>query len=211
MEYRHVQGKRILKRLARQQHAMRLKSCPECSDSKCGWAQYHQALFEVPWFPCVHTLGSDEVNWFKPTDPPEPCSGENDVVIAQYDGDWQIPAATRRNNITVFLEEVAWNRSSWNVTSFIDLGTPSHCRHCLQRSDISNRVCLGIGREVRYCIANVEVEAALLQQGQPYSAYPKKFKRAEESSVSTGAQSQPIRYEGPTILIKWILLNSENL
>jgi hypothetical protein len=67
----------------------------------------------------VHTFGSDEVNWFKPTHPPEPCSGENDVVISQYDDDWQIPAENRRNSIPGFLEEVAWKRSSGNVSSFV--------------------------------------------------------------------------------------------
>jgi hypothetical protein len=53
-----------------------------------------------------------------------------------------------------------------------------------ERLGIFNRICPGIGREARFCIPNVEVEAALLQQGQHYSAYPKKFKRPDDSSVN---------------------------
>jgi hypothetical protein len=69
----------------------------------------------IPWFPYIPAFGSDDVNGCPPTDAPEPCSGENDVAIAQYDCDWQI----LRNATPVFWEEIAWHRSSGNVSSFI--------------------------------------------------------------------------------------------
>jgi hypothetical protein len=74
--------------------------------------------------------------------------------------------------------------------------------------DIFNRLCTGIGKEVRYCVANAEVEATLPQQGQPYSVYPKKFKRPEGTSVKLADPMQAVRIKGPMIGIQWSVLNS---
>jgi hypothetical protein len=61
----------------------------------------------------------------------------------------------------------------------------------------------GIGGEVRYFVADQEVEPLCLVPGQPYSVYPKSFKRADEVRATAADPVQPIRSEGPMINIQW--------
>jgi hypothetical protein len=54
-----------------------------------------------------------------------------------------------------------------------------------------NRAAPGIGREVSCFIADQEVEFMLLQPGQPYLVFPKKFKRSGESRATVSDPIQP--------------------
>jgi hypothetical protein len=75
-----------------------------------------------------------------------------------------------------------------------------------ERLDIFNDVA-PIGREVRYFVSNTEVEESELKAGQPYSVYPKKFKRSAEATAKLTDTTTPPRIEGPFIRIQWTLLS----
>jgi hypothetical protein len=66
-----------------------------------------------------------------------------------------------------------------------------------------------IGREVSFFIADQEMEPTLLQPGQPYSVYPKTFKRSEETSATVSGPIRPRRLEGPKVNIQWVALDTE--
>jgi hypothetical protein len=54
-------------------------------------------------------------------------------------------------------------------------------------------------------VGNAEEDAALLKPGQPYSVYPKRIARLDESTVKINSTetSPPLRTEGPLINIQW--------
>jgi hypothetical protein len=61
----------------------------------------------------------------------------------------------------------------------------------------------GLGNDVRFFIGDEEVEGALLVPGQPYSVYPRKFKRPVETRAVIAGPVQPPRFEVPLINIQW--------
>jgi hypothetical protein len=73
--------------------------------------------------------------------------------------------------------------------------------------DEFNRVVPGIGREVRYFVPDQEVEPLALVPGQPYSVYPKQFRRSGEERATVADPVQPVRFEGPMMNIQWAVLD----
>jgi hypothetical protein len=67
----------------------------------------------------------------------------------------------------------------------------------------------GIGREVRFFIVGQEVEPLSLVPGQPYSVYPKSFKRVDETRATVADPVQAIRYDGPMVNIQWVILDTD--
>jgi hypothetical protein len=62
-----------------------------------------------------------------------------------------------------------------------------------------------IGDDVRYFVSNTEVSEIELRAGQPYSVYPRRFERSNETTAKTGDKTNPVRMEGPLIHIQWLL------
>jgi hypothetical protein len=73
-----------------------------------------------------------------------------------------------------------------------------------------NRAVPNLGTEVRFFVGNQEVEAALLVPGQPYSVYPRKFKRPVESRAVVASPTQPPRLEGPLVNIQWAVVDTNH-
>jgi hypothetical protein len=90
LEFKHVQGKRILKRLKSQHEFLDIETQPVCNDIRCGWASYYKRLLRVPWFPCRHTVGFREVEWPKPENTSIECPGDSGVEVKEYNGTWRI-------------------------------------------------------------------------------------------------------------------------
>jgi hypothetical protein len=66
-----------------------------------------------------------------------------------------------------------------------------------------------IGREVRYFVGNTEDDPVLLKPGQPYSVYPKRFARSNESKARIKDTAPPVRTEGPFVNVQWTLFNGQ--
>jgi hypothetical protein len=75
--------------------------------------------------------------------------------------------------------------------------------------DELNKTVPGIGRDVQYFIADQQIESALLQPGQPYSVFPKSFKRTDESRATVSDTIEPMRLEGPMTNIQWAVLDTD--
>jgi hypothetical protein len=66
-----------------------------------------------------------------------------------------------------------------------------------------NRAVPGFGNEPRFFVGTVETDPTALIPGQPYSVYPKKFKRPSENRANPAGAVQASRIEGPMIEIQW--------
>jgi hypothetical protein len=96
-----------------------------------------------------------------------------------------------------------FNGQSFTPTEAIDI----HALDEDQWLDEFNLAVPGIGRDVRYFVADQEVEPIALVPGQPYSVYPKQFRRSGEERATVADPVQPIRFEGPMINIQWAVLD----
>jgi ribonuclease HI len=95
-----------------------------------------------------------------------------------------------------------WNGKKHLPTHGIDISALTED----ERLDIFNDV-FPIGREVRYFVSNTEVQEDKLEAGQPYSVYPKRFKRTAEATAKLTERALPPRMEGPFIRIQWTWLS----
>jgi hypothetical protein len=66
-----------------------------------------------------------------------------------------------------------------------------------------NRTVPGFGNEPRFFVGTTEVDPTDLVPGQPYSVYPRKIKRPNETRAILGGGAQPSRIEGPLINVQW--------
>jgi hypothetical protein len=118
-QYNHTQGKRVLKRLACEQERLAITPCRECSDPMCGWGIYYKALMNVPWFLCVHEVGSDEVQWCQP---PEvymmQIVANQSPEVVEYQGHWNIPRVIKKD-ATTDPEVDHWDSGGSDTDSFI--------------------------------------------------------------------------------------------
>jgi hypothetical protein len=66
-----------------------------------------------------------------------------------------------------------------------------------------------IGDDVRYFVNDTEVSETDLRPGQPYSVYPRKIERPNDSTANTKDKHNPVRTEGPMVHIQWWLLSEK--
>jgi hypothetical protein len=70
-----------------------------------------------------------------------------------------------------------------------------------------NRAVPGFGNEPRFFVGTVETDPTALIPGQPYSVYPKNFKRPSENRANPAGAVESSRIEGPMIDIQWKVSN----
>jgi hypothetical protein len=66
-----------------------------------------------------------------------------------------------------------------------------------------NRTVPGFGDSPRFFVGTVETDPTALIPGQPYSVYPRKFRRPNENRVNPAGATQAARIEGPMVEIQW--------
>jgi hypothetical protein len=73
----------------------------------------------VPWFPCIHEVGSEDVQWFPP-----PETGMMHIIsnqppeVVENEGRWNIPQAPQ-NVVTTNSEADQWDTRGTDIDSFI--------------------------------------------------------------------------------------------
>jgi hypothetical protein len=73
---------------------------------------------EVEWFPCVHEVGTAEVEWYVPLEPPKEYSLESHLQVEEYCGKWKIPKRPARGGILNYSEEHEWKRGDASSSAF---------------------------------------------------------------------------------------------
>jgi hypothetical protein len=66
-----------------------------------------------------------------------------------------------------------------------------------------NRAVPGFGDSPRFFVGTVETDPTALIPGQPYSVYPKSFRRPNENRANPAGAIQAARIEGPLVEIQW--------
>jgi hypothetical protein len=93
-----------------------------------------------------------------------------------------------------------WNGTQFKLTKPFDI--TKHTKE--ERLRMFNEV-HPVGDDVRYFVSNVEVLETELRAGQPYSIYPRRFERPNDTVASTRDKIRAVRLEGPLIHIQWML------